>query len=261
MTNEKLRRCVKILAPWMVFYVLLCLLVFWIQRSLLYFPTHNAPEGTLTAWVHEGNTIGFARELANPRTVWFMLHGNGGQASDRDYVLKRLSPEDAFYVLEYPGYGQQPGSPSESAFDNAAVHAYEILAKRFPDTPIGIIGESIGSGPASKLASADRTPDKIVLIVPYDSLLAVASKRYFFLPVSWLLLDRWDNIHALKHYRGPVDIYAARDDSMIPCRHARQLADRVHQATYYELPCDHNDWSTIPEVRIRLERSFDPAIP
>ncbi|MBL8892020.1 MAG: hypothetical protein JNL67_18740 [Planctomycetaceae bacterium] len=66
------------------------------------------------------------------------------------------------------------------------------------------------------------------------------------------LLDRWDNIHALQNYRGPVDIYAARDDSMIPCRHARHLAEQITQANYYELPCDHNEWSSCVEVRIKL---------
>ncbi|MBL8891870.1 MAG: hypothetical protein JNL67_17980 [Planctomycetaceae bacterium] len=187
--NEKLRRLLKVLTPWLLFYACLCLFVFWIQRSLLYFPSHRSPTGPLTAWVHEGKTMGFGRELKEPQTVWLMLHGNGGQASDRDYVLKNLSSEDALYVLEYPGYGQQPGSPSESAFNQAALHAYEILSERFPDTPIGVIGESIGSGPASQLANAHRPPEKIVLIVPYDSLLAVAANRYYFLPVSWLLLD------------------------------------------------------------------------
>ncbi len=251
--NNRIRSLSRIVRTVFVSYAVFCLIVFLVQRSLLYFPSHEEPVSALSPWQVEGNVVGYCREVPNPKTVWLMLHGNAGQASDRDYALDRLEKSDSLYVLEYPGYGQRPGSPNRQSFDTAALDAYEWLAKRFPTTPLCVIGESIGSGPASGLASASRTPDKIVLVVPYDKLSAVAGRRFFFLPVSWMLLDNWDNIHSLQNYQGPVDIFGARDDTVIPCSHAKNLAQQIPQANFHEIPCEHNDWWRMPKVKIRHE--------
>lgn len=244
------RSLLRIAARCGVIYVVVCSAMFGLQRSLLYFPSHNAPEGRLSAWSEAGLVVGYCREVTNPDTVWLMMHGNAGQASDRDYVLDRLPASDALYVLEYPGYGARPGKPSRSSFDDAALQAYNVLAKKYPDTRLCVIGESIGSGPASYLATAPRRPDKLVLIVPFDALHRVASRRFFILPVSLLLLDRWDNVDALRSYSGPIDIFGARDDDIIPCDHAKNLAGQCQRARFHEIPGGHNDWSFSTQVKI-----------
>src|SRR5580698_10401554 len=124
------------------------------QRSLIYFPSHDESDTALRPWVVSDEIIGYRREVANPKTVWLMTHGNAGQASHRAYVLTRMSGEDSLYVLEYPGYGLREGRPSKDSMDGAAAEAYQILRKQFPHSPVGLIGESIGSGPASFLASS-----------------------------------------------------------------------------------------------------------
>ncbi len=113
-----------------------------------------------------------------------------------------------------------------------------------------MIGESIGSGPACTLASATRPPDKIVLIVPFDTLYRVTSSRFYFLPVWLLLLDRWDNIAALSNYHGPIDIFAAKQDEVIPYRHAQSLAEACPHAKLHTIGGGHNDWSYQPAVKI-----------
>jgi uncharacterized protein len=254
--SDRKRSIINSIWRLLVVYAVFCLIVFLVQRSLLYFPSHEEPVSALSPWLVEGNVVGYCREVPNPKNVWLMLHGNAGQASDRDYALGRLEKSDSLYVLEYPGYGQRPGSPNRVSFDSAAMDAYEWLATRFPTTPLCVIGESIGSGPASGLASASRSPDRIVLVVPYDKLSAVAGRRFFFLPVSWMLLDNWDNIHSLQNYQGPVDIFGARDDHVIPCSHAKNLAQQIRQANFHEIPCGHNDWWRMPKVKIRHEPEF-----
>lgn len=231
-------------------YAGLCLLLFCVQRSFLYFPSHDAPTGALTAWIEDGQTIGYCREVAQPRMVWLMMHGNGGQASDRDYVLPHMSPRDSLYVVEYPGYGVRSGIPCRDSFNRAASEAYIRLAEKHPTTPLGVIGESIGSGPASTLAAAERTPDKIVLLVPFNRLADVAARRFFFVPVRLLLLDRWDNAKALSSYRGNVEIIAAEQDSIIPPFHAVNLARACPQAKLFMIPGGHNDWSRYSQVKI-----------
>jgi hypothetical protein len=182
--------------------------------------------------------------------VWLMMHGNAGQASGRDYVLKRVSRDDSLYVLEYPGYGARKGAPSKKSIDGAAIEAYEILKRKHPNVPVGVIGESLGSGPASMLAKVSIPPEKIVLITPFDTLCNVASNRFWFLPVRLLLLDRWDNTESLRNYAGPVEIFGAMSDSVIPIGHARNLAQSVATSRFIEIPGGHNDWSFCDEVKI-----------
>jgi uncharacterized protein len=232
-------------------YVLFVLVVYFRQRSMLFFPSHRPGSGSLAPWTEGDWVIGYCREAPNPETIWLMMHGNAGQAADRDYVLRCMSEQDAFYVLEYPGYGSRPGSPSLVSINAAAVQAYRLLRSRHPRTAVCVLGESIGSGPACVLAREPTPPDKLVLIVPFDTLTKVAARHFPFLPVLFMLKDAWDNLEALRSYRGPVEVYAAQDDTIIPIDHARALAASIPAARLITIRGGHNDWSEDPQVRIR----------
>lgn len=188
----------RILAIPLTLYLFLVLIVYLKQRSLLFFPSHHNSDGALTPWEHNGEIIGYSRAVTNPAAIWLMTHGNAGQASDRDYVLGCLSKDVSLYVLEYPGYGRRAGEPTLKSINSAAKEAYQILRRQFPSTPICVVGESIGTGPASVLSGQQPPPDKVVLIVPYDSLASVASEKFWFLPVRLILRDAWDNAEALR---------------------------------------------------------------
>jgi pimeloyl-ACP methyl ester carboxylesterase len=240
----------RIIAIPFVLYLALVAIVYFRQRSMLFFPTHTTLATGLTPWLDGNRTIGYCREVPNARTVWLMMHGNGGQAADRDYVLSCMSEEDSLYVLEYPGYGSREGDPSLESMDQATSEAYQLLRLRNPNTPVCVLGESIGSGPACSLAGERIAPDKIVLVVPFDSLASVASQRFFFLPVRLMLRDNWDNVKLLRHYSGPVDIFGATDDTIIPIEHAESLARQISNAHFIAITGGHNDWSESNKVKI-----------
>lgn len=244
------KRALRIAAIPLVIYLALVAIVFFQQRSMLYFPTHLAPSTKLTPWLDGKRTIGYCREVPNPRAAWLMTHGNAGQAADRDYVLNRMSNQDSLYVLEYPGYGSREGRPCLESINQAASEAYHILRLRNPNTPVCVLGESIGSGPACTLAREKMPPDKIVLVVPFDSLASVASERFYFLPVRLLLRDAWNNLDTLSHYPGPVDIFGATGDAIIPIEHAKALAKQTPGARFTAITGGHNDWSWNDQVKI-----------
>jgi uncharacterized protein len=221
-----------------------------LQRRYLYYPTHHPDAPGLSRWRAGDQLLGYAREVAAPKNVWLMMHGNAGQASDRDYALAAFSAEDSVYLLEYPGYGDRPGTPSMQSINRATTEAYEILSRRFPDTPLCVVGESIGSGPASILALNPRPPAKIVLITPFDVLSRVAADHLPLLPVRLLLRDNWNNIEALRSYQGPLEIFAARDDEVIKIAHARALAASKPQAVFHPIDGGHNQWSLLGQVAI-----------
>lgn len=252
MTPRRLTRWVlRIAAIPLTLYIVLVAIVYSQQRAMLFFPTHRASsDGRLAPWLDGKRTIGFCREVPNARTVWLMTHGNAGQAADREYVLSRMSDQDSLYVLEYPGYGRREGSPSLQSMNQAASEAYHLLRSCNRNTPVCVIGESIGTGPACALAGESVPPDKIVLVVPFDSLASVAAERFWFLPVRLMLRDPWNNMDALGRFNGRVEIFGARDDAIIPVKHAKALASRVPKAHFTQIEGGHNDWSQSPQVNI-----------
>jgi uncharacterized protein len=222
-----------------------------LERRLMFYPTHSPGSNGLTPWTKDGTVIGYSRTVASPKNVWLMLHGNGGQASSRVYALPCFSGEDSVFILEYPGYGIRKGVPSRDALDRAAQEAYLYLLESYPNVPVCVVGESIGSGPASFLANLGRAPDKIVLVVPFDRLSLVARDHFPAFLVRLLLSDDWDNVAALANYRGPIEIYGAQADTIIPVRHAEALAAAIRSSKFTLIAGGHNDWSYQENVRIR----------
>lgn len=220
-----------------------------LQRKALFYPSHHDNDNGLSRWTREGQLLGFAREVAGPENVWLMLHGNAGQAADRVYALAAFSPRDSVFIMEYPGYGQRTGRPSRRSFDAAALAAYQDLRARFPGKPVCVVGESIGSGPASTLSSASPAPDKLVFLVPFDDLKSVARDHVGYMSV--LVTGGWNNVEALSNYHGPMDVFGAERDEVIDVRHARALAASRPQAKFHLLAGSHNDWSQQPGLRIR----------
>jgi pimeloyl-ACP methyl ester carboxylesterase len=245
-----IKRVSRVAAIPLALYVAMVAAVYFTQRSMLFFPTHAALPSRLTRWSDGKLTMGYCREATNAHTVWLMMHGNAGQAADRDYVLDRMSDQDSLYVLEYPGYGLREGTPSKKTMNQAAAEAYHHLRSRNPSKSVGVLGESIGSGPACSLAQEKLPPDKIVLVVPFDSLVSVASRRFYFLPVRLMLRDAWDNVKSLSHYPGPVEIFGAIDDTIIPIEHAKTLASQTRGAHCTAITGGHNDWSANKQVQI-----------
>lgn len=222
-----------------------------IQRGALFHPTHHTRDNGLSRWVHQGEVIGYAREVAAPRNVWLFLHGNGGQAADRLYALSAFDDGDAVFILEYPGYGSRSGKPSRRSLDAAAREAYALLRERYPQSPICVGAESIGSGPAAMLAREPDPPAKFTFVVPFDELKSVARGHVRFLPVGLLLAGTWDNVEAMKDYLGPVEVFGAAQDEVIPVQHARALARELPQAQFHLIAGGHNDWPRSSAVRFR----------
>ncbi|MCX6928924.1 MAG: alpha/beta hydrolase [Verrucomicrobia bacterium] len=246
------RAVLRITAILFLGYLALVAIVYFRQRAMLYFPTHSGLSSVLAPWLDGHRTIGYCREVPNPRTIWLMMHGNAGQAADRDYVLQRMSEKDSLYVLEYPGYGSREGSPCLQSINQAASEGYRLLRARNPNTPVCVLGESLGSGSACALAQEKTPPDKILLVVPFDSLANVASGHFPFLPVRLMLRDTWNNVESLRHYAGPVVIFGAVGDTIIPMSHAQALANQIPKAQFIPIAGGHNDWSQ--DAKVKIER-------
>jgi uncharacterized protein len=232
------RIIVNLVAAYLVFIVLMALF----QRFFLYHPAHRPDESGLQQWTDGNGYIGCKREVASPRHIWLVLHGNRGQASDKVHVLGCIPREDSVYLMEYPGFGPRSGHISRTTIDTAAEDAYALLRRNHPGVPLVVLGESIGSGPACHLATMPVQPDKIILAVPFDNFPSLVQERMPYIPARWILLDRWDNVNSLQGYPGKVEIYAANNDRVIPNHRAKALAQSHPGATFRMLDGLHKEW-------------------
>ena len=204
------------------------------QRRLIYHPGHP-PSGLVVqrtsaagflAWTNAaGMRIGWRRPhpsgAAGARVL--VTHGNAGSADGRAYLAEPLQEgwsADVF-VMEYPGFADRPGPATQDNLLAAAVEAVDLLPT---DRPLYLVGESLGTGVAAGVAAvrADRVAG-LLLLTPFDSLAGAAAHHYPWLPVSWLLRDRYPSDEWLRDYPGPVGVVVAGADSVVPAVLGRRL--------------------------------------
>ena len=108
----------------------------------------------LVRWTNSsGANIGFKRlALRQPAQGSVMvMYGNGSTAINSAHYAGDIQQVAAFdvYILEYPGYEDRPGKPTEKSLFAAAPDALEMLPT---NQPVYLVGESLGTGVASYLA-------------------------------------------------------------------------------------------------------------
>jgi len=150
--------------------------------------------------------------------------GNAEEVSWMLEVVRAEAPDLSWMLMDYRGYGQSEGTPSEAALVADALMLYDHAAK-LPGVDakrIHAFGRSLGSGVAVALA-AERPLAGVVLVTPFDSLAAVAKRYYWYLPVDWMLKHRFDSIARAPGIRTPLLALIAERDEVIPPAHAERL--------------------------------------
>jgi len=224
------------------------------QRDLIYFPQPRA----LPAGMHElmldasGARLQVSvREMPGaPALIYF-----GGNAEDVSRTLPELArflPGHALYLLHYRGYGASEGEPSEATLFADAEVLYAHVAARHPQ--VDVVGRSLGSGVAVHLAS-QRPVSRLVLVTPFDSLAAVASEQFPWLPVDWLLQDRYDSARLASQVRAPTLLLVAARDTLVRPGRSEALRRAFLHAAVELRTLDGVDHNTIG-----LHPGYGPAL-
>jgi pimeloyl-ACP methyl ester carboxylesterase len=255
-------RCLQSLLSCGAIYLLACTGCASFQRRLIYFPPVFTPETVdqyarterLERWTGpSGKAIGWKRLCPGPLAQGRLLimHGNAGCAFQCGHyadAIQQVAALDVF-IVEYPGYADRPGAPSERTLNEASDEAFRLLST---NGPIYLVGESLGTGVATYLAG--KYPDKIaglVLLAPYNRLADVGQAHMPFVAVRLLLRDRFPSEDYLRNYHGPVAMLVSGRDQVIPAKFGRRLYDRyVGPKRLWEFP--EGDHGTVmvqpPEV-------------
>jgi pimeloyl-ACP methyl ester carboxylesterase len=213
-----------------------------------------------------GWLAGQASSAPQPLVLYF-----GGNAEEVSWMLSHAQSFQGWRLalINYRGYGDSEGRPSEQALFADALTVYDTLTKRedVDGSRVVVIGRSLGSGIAVYLAS-HRALDALVLISPYDSIRSIAHARYPYIPVDLLLKHPFDSLSRASDIRTPlVALVAGRDRTVAPERSARLVAawggaaEIVHfpEADHQSIASDRRYWRTFE--RVLRQTVSAPALP
>ena len=236
-------------------YLALCLLVFFVQRRLIYFPIRwsaaeesraNPGYGEIRVRTADGEEIhAWLSRVEDSRWTVIIFHGNAGN------LLYHEAPLELFRALgfqailfDYRGYGLSSGSPSEEGLlrDGEAVRQYVTATLGVPQERLVYFGYSLGSGVAVLLA-ARKPPGRLILESAYPTLAAVARVHYPFLPAGLLMRDRFAAADRIASVRCSILFLHPELDEIIPIDLGRALFARANDPKrFVPLPgAHHND--------------------
>ncbi len=226
------------------------------QRRLIYFPFGRIPDAgqirvagltpvsfptsdglTLNGWHIKPDDV--------PRFTVVVFNGNAGNRSMRLDLAHALAKRGlAVLLFDYRGFGGNPGSPSEEGLrlDARAVHEYLIARPDVDSARIVYFGESLGTAVASELA-ATHPPAALILRSPFASMSEVGQHHYTWLPVKWLLRDRYATVDHIGGVRSPVLVIAGDRDRIVPMSHSRRVYEAAGEPKKLVIipDADHND--------------------
>jgi pimeloyl-ACP methyl ester carboxylesterase len=221
--------------------------LYFFQRSLI-FPApqeHHAPApgfASITLPTTDDLTLQAQwRAPAPGRPIIVFFHGNGGSLALASQETQGFTQAGyGVLLVEYRGYGGNPGSPSEEGFYRDGRAAFVFLAAQgvTPARTI-IVGHSLGTGTATEMAR-EFAFAALILLAPFTSIPDAAAQAMPYAPVRWLVRDRFDNLAKLPHLRMPVLILHGTADSIVPFALGERLAEVAPSATFNAVPkADH----------------------
>ena len=151
------------------------------------------------------------------------LHGNAANLRCREHRLKALT--DLGYsvlAIDWRGYGQSTGMPSEEGLLVDAKTAYAWLVQRVDPSRVVVLAESIASGIGIKLA-AEHKVGALALEAPYYSGVDLAEKYLPIIPVRALMRDPLRSDLWIGNLHVPLLIQHGKQDHLIPFSQAERL--------------------------------------
>jgi len=238
-----------------LFYVAYCLLVFIMQRQIL-FPRNLTPPspmgdknipGLEKIWIDTdfGKVESWflppsSAHPSRPAPAIIFGHGNGELIDFWPAELKPFTQLGlGLLLVEYPGYGRSAGSPSQQSITATFIAAYDTLIARkdIDASRIVFFGRSLGGGAVCALA-AERPSRALILMSAFTSVRSFAVR---YLVPQFFVRDPFDNLAVVENYSGPTLILHGKHDNIIPFSHAIKLNKAAKQSKFVVYEAAHND--------------------
>jgi fermentation-respiration switch protein FrsA (DUF1100 family) len=232
------RRGWRMLRLLLVAYLLVVLMFSLVERWLLY----PAPRYCAADWICDDlpyEDVYFTAEDGTPLHGWYVphpapkavvlfCHGNGENVARLAPLLRLLHDraEVSTFAWDYRGYGRSGGKPHEVNLLSDARQAQMWLAQRAGVRPeeVVVYGRSLGGAVAVGLA-AEHPVRGMVLERTFSELVETASYHFPWLPVRWIMKNRYPSIERIMTYRGPLLQSHGTADEVVPFEMGKKLFD------------------------------------
>lgn len=225
---------------------LVVLAILFVFQSRFIYPAPQSPAPLTPGYVEvvieteDGLALrAFYREAEDGLPTILYFHGNGGTLAGAS--VSNDAPAEAgigVMLVEYRGYGGNPGEPSEAGLYRDGEAALRWLKARGvePDQTV-VTGNSIGGGVATyittQLVDNGTPPAALILVSPFTSLPDVASEKLWWLPVRLLMRESYDNAGRLAAFAAaPVLVQNGTADTLIADSHGRALVEIADRADF-----------------------------
>jgi len=216
-------------------YLMVVGFVYLAQRHIQYYPSTSSPQAPASYGLPEMQALRLQTADGLNNLAWFAppkefqtkvivyFHGNAGDISDRALKIRPyLDQGYGVMQVEYRGFGGNEGSISEAGFYQDARAAIDWLLNKYPVENLIIYGESIGTGTAVQMATEYKASE-LILEAPFSSASELGQILYPWLPVKYLIKDRFESIKKIQSINMPLLIVHGTHDEVIPVALAEKL--------------------------------------
>lgn len=215
-------RILKIVAG---LYIIICVLLFFFQEKLIFFPqkleksykfSFDQTFEEIDIKTKDNKLLnGILFKADSSKGLIFYLHGNAGSLSSWGDVAKTYTDlKYDVFMLDYRGYGKSEGSiDGQSQFFQDIQTAYDKLKSKYTEDKIIVLGYSIGTGLAAKVASTNN-PRLLILQAPYYSLTDMMRHTYPIIP-TFILKYKFETDDYIMSCKMPVIIFHGDQDEVV----------------------------------------------
>jgi alpha-beta hydrolase superfamily lysophospholipase len=222
-----------------IVYLFLCGVLYLFQEKLIFFPqkldkfyqfSFDLEFEEVNVVTEDGISLnGLLFKADKSKGLIFYLHGNAGSLVSWGNVAETYTELNYdVFILDYRGYGKSEGSiKNQKQFYHDVQTAYNELKNKYDEEKIIVLGYSIGTGPASKLASSNN-PRLLILQAPYYSLIDLMQHTYPIIP-TFLLKYKFPNNEYIIDCSMPVIIFHGDRDEVIYYESSLKLKELFRQ--------------------------------
>lgn len=223
----------------LIVYIVICGLIYLLQEKLIFFPEklrkdyqfefYGAFEEINISMTDGVLLNGILFRSDSSKGLIFYLHGNAGSLRGWGEIAEIYTGLNYdLFMLDYRGYGKSEDRiGSEEQFSSDIQSSYDHMKQFYPEDKIIILGYSIGTGTAVKLASTNQ-PRLLILQAPFYSLIDMKN-RYFPIIPGFLLKYKFETHKYIQGCEMPIVIFHGDKDEIIYYGSSLKLKDLMKE--------------------------------
>ncbi|MFC7357292.1 alpha/beta hydrolase [Jejudonia soesokkakensis] len=232
-----IKKTIKILVVFVASCMVLLLLLYNMQEKLIFLPTQlsenyvynfDTPFTEFNLITTDGATLNALHfTTKNPKGLILYFHGNAGSLERWGAIASYFTKfEYDVIVMDYRTFGKSTGTLSEALLYEDSQLFYDYAKKHFSEDNIIVYGRSLGTALATFVASKN-TPKQLLLETPFNNLTSVAQKRFFNLPLNFLMRYKFPSDELIKKVKCPITIIHGTSDSVVPYELGKKLSEEI----------------------------------